>query len=307
MQDSKSTGEMANRTPIHVIGYPKSGTTWVTRLLGDALNSPTGSGVCRHNAEPATEGWDRPGPYFILKSHFSQVDRPAELTEQTKVLYVVRDYRDILVSSFFHAHRIDEDFVAPDPPVGKSRLRWFFWRKIVFAIDMPYHLRHGTPLLHGNSVWNIIFYIFRGGWLLFAIYDTRVGAIAERFNRHILRIGRLQVIRQGKWEDHVRYWGGYSDAVAVVQYEDLLMDPLNTLRTAFTRLKVAFDEHRVRGAIDRQSFQRRKSTFATEGNASKAQFLRKGTRGDYRRFLPANILTQAEDKLHAVRHIVDYL
>lgn len=34
---------MSDPTVIWVVGYPKSGNTWLARLLGDALNSPVTS------------------------------------------------------------------------------------------------------------------------------------------------------------------------------------------------------------------------------------------------------------------------
>lgn len=56
---------------IFVAGYPKSGNTWLTRLLGDALDCPTGGSMPQQDAvEIACEGNDRPGHYVIRKGHF---------------------------------------------------------------------------------------------------------------------------------------------------------------------------------------------------------------------------------------------
>lgn len=64
---------------IYVAGYPRSGTTWLTRLLGDALNCPTGGPLPEMDAiEPATEGRDRPGPYVVRKGHFRLSDENAQ-------------------------------------------------------------------------------------------------------------------------------------------------------------------------------------------------------------------------------------
>ena len=110
-----------SRKTIYVAGYPKSGTTWLTRLLGDALNCPTGASIPAHDAtEPAAGGWDRPGPYIVRKGHYwlesYAGDEPvvpaahrlrfAKLTDP--VVFIVRDPRDIAVSAaHFHSRSIE--------------------------------------------------------------------------------------------------------------------------------------------------------------------------------------------------------
>lgn len=104
-----------NRIPIYVSSYPKSGSTWLTRLLGDVLNSPTGGSMPEQdNVEVATEGQDRPGDYIVRKGHFVLIDNntgpvvPAphrlawrQLTNE-KIVFLVRDPRDICVSGAWH-------------------------------------------------------------------------------------------------------------------------------------------------------------------------------------------------------------
>jgi len=96
---------------IIVAGYPKSGTTWLTRLLGDVLDSPTGGSIASEDAnEVATEGQERPGPYVVRKGHYRLVDNDSGPVIPTKhqfawkrwtdekVVFLVRDPRDIAVS-----------------------------------------------------------------------------------------------------------------------------------------------------------------------------------------------------------------
>jgi hypothetical protein len=95
---------------IYVAGYPRSGTTWLTRLLGDVLNCPTGSTLPKYDSvEPATEGQGRPGPFTIRKGHFALVDESGpvvprghalnykRLTDES-VVFVTRDTRDVVCS-----------------------------------------------------------------------------------------------------------------------------------------------------------------------------------------------------------------
>jgi hypothetical protein len=102
---------------IYVIGYPKTGTTWIARLLGDVLNSPVGSAYRpATNKCIASEGADRPGPYYIGQSHATPVylgkDEPVwqddhlvinidALTDE-KIVIVERDPRDVVVSARHH-------------------------------------------------------------------------------------------------------------------------------------------------------------------------------------------------------------
>lgn len=106
---------MAARQTIYVSAYPKSGSTWLTRLLGDVLNSPTGGCMPEEDAkEVATEGQDRPGPYVVRKGHYVLIEddtgpvvpRPhrmayKQLTDE-KIVFLVRDPRDICISGAWH-------------------------------------------------------------------------------------------------------------------------------------------------------------------------------------------------------------
>ena len=68
---------MNNLQKVYVVGFPKSGNTWLTRLLADCLGSPAGSGMRNsENIEIATDlnqaildKNPQPG-YKILKTHY---------------------------------------------------------------------------------------------------------------------------------------------------------------------------------------------------------------------------------------------
>ena len=115
---------MDNKQTVFVAGYPKSGTTWLTRLLGDVLNSPTGGCTpSEDHKEVATEGQDRPGDYIVRKGHFVLIDdgtgpvvpRPhrlawKQLTDE-KIVFIVRDPRDICISGAYHWRVSPEQFL----------------------------------------------------------------------------------------------------------------------------------------------------------------------------------------------------
>lgn len=101
---------------IYVAGYPKSGNTWATRLLGEIIGCPTGGKDAVSDwTEIATEGKNRKSSYVVRKGHFI-VDSSDEAPlikprswrlryknlGMDKIVFVVRDPRDIAVSGAHH-------------------------------------------------------------------------------------------------------------------------------------------------------------------------------------------------------------
>lgn len=94
---------------VAICSYPKSGNTWISRLLGDALNSPvTGIGSAHPIAE---EGLDRTGPFVVRQLHlrpdYTILHGPAIHNAWTfapmccageKMITILRDPRDVAVS-----------------------------------------------------------------------------------------------------------------------------------------------------------------------------------------------------------------
>lgn len=102
-------------TTVYVLGYPKSGTTWLSRLLGDVLDSPVGAVFPPSSGKAiATEGENRKGSHYIRQGHAMPIQTeggpvvPAthsfaykNLTDE-KIVLVLRDPRDIMVSGAHH-------------------------------------------------------------------------------------------------------------------------------------------------------------------------------------------------------------
>ena len=111
---------------IYVAGYPKSGTTWITRLLGDVLNCKTGGSTpAEDSKEIATEIFDEKSNITVRKGHFILMDNISRIPvikphrlhwkalrpKNHKVVLIVRDPRDIAVSGAFHWKVSTRDFL----------------------------------------------------------------------------------------------------------------------------------------------------------------------------------------------------
>ena len=84
---------------VFVVGYPKSGCTWLTRLVAELLGCPV-SGFLGEKSEDdmALEGQGRVSTYRVVRAHQQWTELEPHLNAHTKVIYVVRDPRDATIS-----------------------------------------------------------------------------------------------------------------------------------------------------------------------------------------------------------------
>lgn len=93
---------------VIIVGFPKSGNTWLARLLGDILDSPV---IGWGSAHPiAEEGLNRMGGYVVRQLHLKPVRGNSDQFIQSaweanlnawfgeRVIFVCRDPRDVVVS-----------------------------------------------------------------------------------------------------------------------------------------------------------------------------------------------------------------
>lgn len=116
---------------IVVVGYPKSGTTWLTRLTAEVIGCPVqGFWGEPDGIEIAVEGQQRKSDYRCFKSHHQlhELNTHSERTYES-VIYLVRDPRDVIVSGsrYFYPPRygIVGRIARRIPFVGKEYKRLF--------------------------------------------------------------------------------------------------------------------------------------------------------------------------------------
>ncbi|NNC84988.1 MAG: hypothetical protein HKN75_02835 [Bacteroidia bacterium] len=83
---------------IIIVGYPKSGNTWITRLVAELVQCPVVGFLYSDLFETAIEGLDRQSEYECYKSHHQWHELNDEDKQNAKIIYVLRDPRDISIS-----------------------------------------------------------------------------------------------------------------------------------------------------------------------------------------------------------------
>lgn len=160
---------------IHVIGFPKSGNTWLARLISEATDS---------NLDPvnpvdaADFSLDRKGNYVITKQHTVQ-NIDTVLSE--RVVYIVRDPRDAFISGFFHCNR----WCTEEKIRQNFFVRWYFYWQI-FRLNRKWQ----------GTVWSEIKLKIR--WCILSIIHCR-----------------LTSNRIGSWSSHVTYWSNIPSVITI--------------------------------------------------------------------------------------------
>jgi hypothetical protein len=109
-----------------VLGYPKSGTTWLTRLTAELIGCPVkGFWSQPDNPEAAIEGRERDSNYRCFKAHHSYPKLLNTFSDfangSEKVIYIVRDPRDVAISA---THYFDQ--LRGKKILQRLRLPWLY-------------------------------------------------------------------------------------------------------------------------------------------------------------------------------------
>ncbi len=258
-----------NKKIVVVCGYPKSGTTWSTRLVAQLLSCPSVGFWGFEGDTFVTEGQDRDSPLICYQSHHAH----HELTEVSdlpvhRLIYVVRDPRDVVVSGAFHFSFFNPlmlKFLKLIRPfslqnnlkklVARSNSKRYNIRRMIAM------LRKGDPLIdHSNWAW-----------------DTHLDAYLKAEN------------------------------ALVVRYEDLLLDGVNTARRILEHCEVSKTDDVIRKDLEAQSFRKRHQDFKQQNDKIKVRHMRKGVVGDWQNHLTneeeAEIRSLFESQMKTLRYL----
>lgn len=90
----------SSKKNIIIVGYPKSGTTWLSKLIAELAECPLqGDWGFEHLEQPYMEGLARSSEFQCFKSHhtYSEIGNVSKAPIH-KIVYLVRDPRDVVIS-----------------------------------------------------------------------------------------------------------------------------------------------------------------------------------------------------------------
>jgi hypothetical protein len=233
-------------TNIIIVGYPKSGNTWVVRLVAELVSCPVmGFWNSSHN-EIAREGQHRKSDFQCFKSHHQLHEiRNNKILFEEKIIYVVRDPRDIVISGAYYFPIESWPFVAK------------LFTKLPILKDL---YRKRLKMFSTES--------YRIKQMVHAILYGSEGI------HHWVRI---------PWNAHYKPYLEHD--FFFVKYEDLLVAPEYECKRILSYLGLHRRDDQIREAIVRQSFKKKKKEFLKNNENEKAHFMRVGKRGQWKKKL----------------------
>jgi len=233
---------------IIVCGYPKSGTTWLTRLTAEIVGCPSAGMWCDPlNEDVVIEGLEKESEYDCFKAHHN-----LNLLKRTlrwygngteKIIYVLRDPRDIVVSGSHYygvqipRHQLVYKAVKQIPAVLRIYDGLFHSQK--YKLDLlTQQLIEGTPI----RTWRAL-----------------------------------------PWKAHVK--GYLENDVLKIKYEDLKINPLAEVKKICSYLNIERSEDELIESIKNQSFGKKKKMFVDQNQLMQVDFLRSGSIGQWKKVL----------------------
>jgi len=234
---------------ILIVGYPKSGTTWLTRLTAELLHCPSVGFWGESSEAMATEGLYRTSPHNCYQSHHSFQILKKNTKDIFRIIYVLRDPRDIILSGanhFIFGQRYLQLILGVLP---KGKL--IYYKLNVFL--------NSTCYTKSYKIRRMIRAILDG--------DETVSLWCKN-----------------AWKQHYPpFWA--DKEVLFIQYEHLLADTFLEVRKILTFLELERSEGAIKTAIEKQAFQNKKKQFIQQNQLQKADFLRVGNVNYWKREL----------------------
>ncbi|MEO1129214.1 MAG: sulfotransferase domain-containing protein [Planctomycetota bacterium] len=213
---------------IFVPGYPKSGTTWACQMIGDYMQVPF------------------PRWYLLpLAGEFIVHGHTTVSPKFERVVYTVRDGRDVMVSLYYFLGKRLPDG-GPESFSPKQK-RWF--PAATSRDDVMQHIRTHLPAFVESQMRNP--------------HSSDV-----TWAEHVETYVRAKAApREGQ-------------RLTCLRYEDLRTDPIGAMTQAMTELTgTEADAERVQWSVEKYTFARQSGRSA--GQEDRKNFLRKGAVGDW--------------------------
>ncbi len=218
---------------VLIVEYPKSGGTWLAQLISGCLDLPF----------PRNQY-----PIFKKAVYHSHYQPKFSIHKNKHIVWLLRDGRDIMVSSYFH------HLVWNDKNQGDPKLVNYYRNKLNFKdfTDINTNLAKYIEFLFTDKPSKFVFFNYPGNW--------------RDYNQKWLNIREKQ------------------ENITLVKYEDMLEDTfleVNKLLHAILP-DTNIDLNHIQKVVDKYSFENQ--TRRKPGEENTNSFLRKGISGDWKNY-----------------------
>lgn len=238
---------MTSKINIIVNGYPKSGTTWLSKLVGDLLDCPVKGFWLQDGDKLTATGLHKISIYDCYKSHHTYEELKSSLNENTRLIYIIRDPRDVVVSGAYH-----------------------------FTF-LPIKLKSGLKKLIASPNTRI-----RVSNLL-----NQIIPISKRKSKMLnLTVGKSDYPLQwmsNSWGTHVS--GFINKNIFILKYEDLLDSPLETCGSILEYLECTISKTQLVKIIEKNTFGKKKQQYKQDNDYFNSRLLRKGIKNQWKKEL----------------------
>jgi hypothetical protein len=141
---------------ICTIAYPKSGISWATKLFAECIGCPARS--LQVKDDPVNDGLDRQSEFTVYKDHGFPSFVKSRGVESENVIYVVRDVRDIVISSAHYFSKVQSKFRGKItvPVINKfiEKINSDLYGHGAWPSHVEKWLRHEVKLVRYEDLWD---------------------------------------------------------------------------------------------------------------------------------------------------------
>ena len=250
---------------IVISGYPKSGTTWLSRLVAELVSCPLQGDWGYEKLEaPYKEGMNRDSEYQTFKSHhnYQKIEEVSNL-KIYKIIYILRDPRDITISGVYYFNFLPKLLVEHKINYKINKVLRKTYNRLVSNKEKKRQMIQAV--LYGNGKIN--------SWLTYS------------------------------WKEHFTPY--FNNNILFIKYEDLIDNPVTISKKILDYLGVEQSHKHILDSISNQSFQNRISRDVNKKDKHQKKLLRKGTYGSWEHELTNEELKLFKIKLKDIHNLYD--